>query len=67
MRLVLAAIAALAFASPAYAGGPAMRVGATEDRVKQRSLVEAKAQLELFKLGGPGHRPRDHGLGAGRA
>jgi hypothetical protein len=52
MRVILAAVAALFFASPAYAGGPAMRVGATEDRVKQTSLVAAKAQFELFKLAG---------------
>ena len=52
MRLTLAVAAALLFAYPAHAGGPSMRVGATEDRVKQTSLVEAKAQLELFKLAG---------------
>jgi hypothetical protein len=52
MRVILAVVAALVLASPAYGAGPSMRVGATEDRVKQTSLVGAKAQLELFKLAG---------------
>jgi hypothetical protein len=52
MRLVLPVIAALLLAAPAVAGGPAMRVGATEDAVKETSLVEATAQMNLLKLAG---------------
>jgi hypothetical protein len=52
MRLLAGVFAALVLAPAAHAGGPAMRIGATEDQVKQLSLVQAKAKLELLKLGG---------------
>jgi hypothetical protein len=55
MRLVLAAIAALAalvLAPTALAGGPEMLVGATEDSAQQPSLALAKAQMDLAKLAG---------------
>ena len=52
MRLVLAGLAALVLASPAFAGGPGMRVGATEDQLKQRTLAGTKAQLDLLTLAG---------------
>jgi hypothetical protein len=39
-------------APAAHAGGPAMRVGATEDQVKQLTMVQAKAKLELLRLAG---------------
>ena len=52
--LVLAAalLALLAVAQPAHAGGPAMRIGAAEDIVKQATLVEARAKLTLAQLAG---------------
>jgi hypothetical protein len=52
MRLLAGVFAALVLAPAAHAGGPTMRIGATEDQVKQLSLVQAKAKLELLKLGG---------------
>ncbi|MDX6411934.1 MAG: polysaccharide biosynthesis protein PslG [Gaiellaceae bacterium] len=52
MRVVLAALAVLVLAPAADAGGPAMRVGAAEDEVRQTSLVEAKAKLGLLRLAG---------------
>src|SRR5215210_3901554 len=52
MRLVFAVLAALVLAPTALAGGPAMRVGATEDQLKQPTLVGTKAQLDLLKLAG---------------
>src|SRR5207302_4123640 len=45
-------IMALAAAPSAFAGGPAMTIGATEDIVKQPDLVGAKAQMDLLKLAG---------------
>jgi hypothetical protein len=50
--LAAALVALLALAAPAHAGGPAMRIGAAEDLVKQDTLVEAKAKLTLAKLAG---------------
>jgi hypothetical protein len=52
MRLVLAVLAALVLASPAFAAGPGMRVGATEDQLKQRTLAGTTVQLDLLKLAG---------------
>jgi hypothetical protein len=51
MRLLVALLAALIVAPAAHAGGPSMRVGVTEDRLKQLSLVETKSMLELLRLG----------------
>jgi hypothetical protein len=52
MRLLGVVVAALVLASPALAGGPTMRVGASEDSVKSASLVEAKTSLDLLRLAG---------------
>jgi hypothetical protein len=52
MRILAGLIGALILAPAAHAGGPTMGVGATEDQVKQVSLVEAKAKLELLRLAG---------------
>ena len=49
---VLAALALLAIVPSAFAGGPAMRVGVSEDEVRQTSLVAAKARLDLLRLAG---------------
>src|SRR5437764_1754322 len=50
---VLAAfVTALAFAPAAFAGGPTMTIGATEDIVKQPTAPAAKAQMDLLKLAG---------------
>src|SRR5918911_1071274 len=51
-RVLAVLIAALAAAPPAFAGGPAMLIGATEDIVKQPDPVAAKAQMDLLKLAG---------------
>src|ERR671934_1811017 len=51
-RVLAVAIVALAAAPPAFAGGPTMTIGATEDIVKQPDLVAAKAQMDLLKLAG---------------
>jgi hypothetical protein len=53
-RGLLAALAALALAAPAQAGGPALLVGAAEDAVKQQTLPAAKAQMDLARLAGFG-------------
>jgi hypothetical protein len=50
--LLVAAVAALALASPGQAGGPRMLVGAAEDVVKQPDLVGAKATMSLLRLAG---------------
>jgi hypothetical protein len=55
MRFVLAAIAALAallLVAPAFAGGPEILVGATEDAAQQPSLALAKSKMDLAKLAG---------------
>jgi Cellulase (glycosyl hydrolase family 5) len=53
LKRVLAVVgAALAVAPAAFAGGPTMTIGATEDIVKQPDLVAAKAQMDLLKLAG---------------
>jgi hypothetical protein len=51
--LVLAvSLGTLVAAGPASAGGPAMLIGATEDAVRQPTLVQAKAQMDLLTLAG---------------
>jgi hypothetical protein len=50
--LLIGVAAAVILASPARAGGPTMLIGAAEDQVKQSSLTEAKAKLDLLKLAG---------------
>ena len=50
--LLAAAAAAALVAGPASAGGPALLIGAAEDQVKQSSLTETKAKLDLLKLAG---------------
>ena len=51
-RVLTLLTVALAAAPVAFAGGPAMTIGATEDIVKQPDLVAAKAQMDLLKLAG---------------
>jgi hypothetical protein len=51
-RILVPVIALLALAPPAHAGGPAMRIGAAEDVVKQNTLVETRAKLTLARLAG---------------
>jgi hypothetical protein len=45
-------LATLFAAAPATAGNPAMLIGATEDAVRQPTLVAAKAQMDLLTLAG---------------
>jgi hypothetical protein len=49
---LLAALMGVIFVSPAYAGGPELRIGAAEDAVKQPTLPAARAQMNLLKLAG---------------
>src|SRR3954453_13069149 len=49
---LFAVLAALAVVPTAVAGGPAMRVGVSEDEVRQTSLVAAKARLDMLRLAG---------------
>src|SRR5438552_2157837 len=51
-RVVTVVALALAAAPSALAGGPTMTIGATEDIVKQPTLVAAKAQMDKLKLAG---------------
>ena len=53
-RLFVAAVILVALALPARAaaGGPTMLIGATEDAVRQPTLVGVKAQLDLLRLAG---------------
>ena len=51
-RILAVAIAALAFAGPAAAGGPKLVMGAAEDAVRQPNVVMAKAQFDLLALAG---------------
>jgi hypothetical protein len=46
------AAAALLVAPVARAGGPTMLVGAAEDQVRQPTLTEAKAKMDLLRLAG---------------
>ncbi len=50
--LGVVAAAVLLVAPAARAGGPTMLVGAAEDQVKQQSLTEAKAKMDLLRLAG---------------
>ena len=52
MRVIAALFAALVLAPTAFAGGPSMRVGASEDAVKRPTLVQTKARLNLLRLAG---------------
>jgi hypothetical protein len=49
-RIFGVALVALAVAAPVGAGGPSLVVGAAEDNVRQNTLTEAKAKLDLLKL-----------------
>jgi len=51
-RGVFALLVALALAPAAHAGGPRMLLGATEDNVRQPTLVAAKANVDLLRLAG---------------
>jgi hypothetical protein len=51
-RVLTIAVVALGAAPSAFAGGPTMTFGATEDIVKQPTLVAAKAQMDKLKLAG---------------
>jgi hypothetical protein len=51
-RLALLAFLVLALPAPAYGGGPTMLIGATEDAVRQPTLVGVKAQMDLLRLAG---------------
>ena len=51
-RLLLIVLIALAAPARAFAGGPAMLVGVTEDAVKQPTLAGAKAQMDILRLAG---------------
>ncbi len=52
--LASAALAAvlLACAAPAHAAGPTLLVGTSEDAVKTRTLVQAKANMSVLRLAG---------------
>jgi hypothetical protein len=49
---ILLAVIALAAAPNAFAGGPSMLVGATEDAPRSASIAEAKAQMNLLVAAG---------------
>jgi hypothetical protein len=51
-RFLLIVLIALAFPARAFAGGPAMLIGVTEDAVRQPTLVGAKAQMDILRLAG---------------
>src|SRR3954453_22140261 len=51
-RFLLILLIALAFPARAFAGGPALMVGVTEDAVKQPTLVQAKAKMDILRLAG---------------
>jgi hypothetical protein len=51
-RFLPFALAAFLLAGPASAGGPKLLVGAAEDVVRQPTIVQAKAQLDLLSLVG---------------
>ncbi len=52
LLLLCVLLGALLAAGPAAAGGPTMLIGATEDAVRQPTLVAAKAQMDLLRLAG---------------
>jgi hypothetical protein len=51
-RGLTAAVAALALATPAYAAGPKLWVGAAEDAVKSSDPVTTRAKLTMARLAG---------------
>jgi hypothetical protein len=51
-RVVVVALAVLALAPVARAGGPAMLVGTADDTVRQPTLVAAKAKMGQLRLAG---------------
>jgi hypothetical protein len=51
-RLILVLLVALALPARASAGGPTMLIGATEDAVRQPTLIGVKAQMDLLRLAG---------------
>ncbi len=51
-RFLLIVLLALAMPARALAGGPTMLIGATEDAVRQPTLVGAKGQMDLLRLAG---------------
>jgi hypothetical protein len=53
-RILSVVLAALVFVLPAGAGGPSLIVGAAEDQVRQSTLAEAKAKMDLLRLAGLG-------------
>jgi hypothetical protein len=50
--LVAATVLFLAFAAPAWAGGPYMMVGAAEDLAKQPTYAAAKVEMDKARLAG---------------
>jgi hypothetical protein len=52
VRVLAAALVALAFVPSAFAGGPSMRVGADEDGARQPDLAVAKAKMDLARAAG---------------
>src|SRR5581483_2049113 len=52
LRILSVLAAALAVAPAAFAGGPQLVLGATEDAVRAPTLVQAKAQMDLLVLAG---------------
>ncbi len=51
-RFLVIVLIALAAPARAFAGGPAMLIGATEDAVRQPTLAGAKAQMDILRLAG---------------
>src|SRR6266536_1556131 len=51
-RLILVLLVALVLPGRASAGGPTMLIGATEDAVRQPTLIGVKAQMDLLRLAG---------------
>jgi len=52
VRVLLVALAALALAPHALAGGPTLQIGAADDAVKQPTLAQTTATLQLLQLAG---------------
>ena len=52
LRILGVVVALLAFAPAARAAGPGLLLGATEDGVRQPTLLAAKAQMDLLALAG---------------
>src|SRR6266540_4306093 len=51
-RLILVLLVGLVLPGRASAGGPTMLIGATEDAVRQPTLIGVKAQMDLLRLAG---------------